>query len=521
MLPHLAWNDLLRLRRVCSWTKGITDAYLQVNPQLAPEIEINEGNEKTLKSFMDLGIPTTKLFLNNKSGYSFYENIGKKTEHQFLNKFGPLIKHLRVSRLTSISFGRELNFINGMKNLKSFEADYFGHGRKTDEDVLSNEAMAHYQQLATQKSFLKEDRCFPLPFQSLETIKIGPMFGQDYEYLKRMDVVCRSGNIFYICPQLKYACLPFDSTFKTPEFGEGLTEDALFHGSLPRALLYLGIYTAERPNDLYPPSGVNGRLEVYDFQNYHNDSIPWAMEYFKESFDKLRACWVGSKDFVHVCLRALETGLKLLNVDPRWYCARYNVGLTLPELGIPVVSLVGLDPCMRGLDMPNLEKITIPFTSGSLPGDPTRPRWPALKIVDITVDGKVGCVWDMYGRRRIEDCSKELALPTTALFRFLFWEVVRANMTELSIRFVDGKGKKELEVPNVEDIVKSCPNLKKIKLGNWMGTNKQLVELWNGLLGLEEISLENCKELGNVAFVGEDVGNPVFLRLESKLNLCF
>ncbi len=72
-------------------------------------------------------------------------------------------------------------------------------------------------------------------------------------------------------------------------------------------------------------------------------------------------------------------------------------------------------------------------------------------------------------------------------------------------------------MPKTGDIVKSCPNLKKLKISTWPGTNKALTKLWKGLLALEEVTLENCDGLGNVAFVGEDVGNPVFLKLKSML----
>ncbi len=171
-----------------------------------------------------------------------------------------------------------------------------------------------------------------------------------------------------------------------------------------------------------------------------------------------------------------------------------------------------------GLKMPNLEKITIPFTSGSATAEEIRPEWPALKVLEITVDGKTGYVWDVDRNERFGDIERVIGQSTHMLFKFLFGNgIVRTNMTELSIHFAEWRGKKKVAVPKVEEIAESCPNLKRIKLGNWMGTNKQLAELWEELPYLEEISLENCKELGNVAFVGEEIEYPVFFCLESKL----
>lgn len=515
MLKYLHWNDLLRLRRVCKWTKGITNAYLWINPKRAPEIEINEDNGKSLEAFVAMGIPSARLFLNNDiSGYYFYKQIDEKTRHHFLEDYGPHVKGLRVAQITLCPFGRELDFLDGMKNLTAFEAGYFGHGRKKGGDVEWGAEESAILARAKDDPRLSN---FGLPkiFTSLKAIKIG----QDYSFCKNFSVIKRGGDALLTCPQLKYASLPYDSTFQTNEFGGG---DNDIHGALAKAFTYLQLYIMERPNKIYEADAGKEQLEVYDFVSYHHELEPWTRESSDESHAKLPVTWLGSQLFLPVCSRALKTKLKLTNVNASWFCARFKGEFgdeyASPEIGNPVVSMVGIDPCVMQLDMPNLEHIWIPLTSGWVCGDEPRPKWPALKGLDIIVDGKDGYMWDTDRKTRFADITRVIHQPTMGLFRVLFGDgVVRTNMSGLSIRFVDEKEKKELTVPRTEEIVKSCPNLKKIVLTNWVGTNKQLVDLWRGLLELEEIYLYNCKELGNVAFVGGNVGCPVFLGLKSRL----
>lgn len=170
--------------------------------------------------------------------------------------------------------------------------------------------------------------------------------------------------------------------------------------------------------------------------------------------------------------------------------------------GIPVVSLINLDSCILSLNMPNLEKIDIRQTSQSNVSDEggaRRPCWPSLKVLNMNVDLKSAFYPEL----------DELHL----LFDVCFGNFVRPQLTELTLNF---ESKLRVLAPMTEDIANSCPNLKKLEISNWPGTNKSLIKLWSGLRALEQVTFESCTGLGNVAFVGEDVGDPVFLKLKSK-----
>lgn len=147
----------------------------------------------------------------------------------------------------------------------------------------------------------------------------------------------------------------------------------------------------------------------------------------------------------------------------------------------------------------------------------TRPLWNNLESINLVIDSEElaecdGTMIDTDGNARF---ARYYTIPIGYLFRFLFHEQSTESLTQLTIKFEYITGwKLSLEV--VQDIVTSCPNIKKLGLTNWPATNKCLTKFWEGLSELEEVTLECCKSLGNVAFVGTDIENPVFLRSASK-----
>lgn len=158
--------------------------------------------------------------------------------------------------------------------------------------------------------------------------------------------------------------------------------------------------------------------------------------------------------------------------------------------------------------MPNLEKIT--FTSPkrtsifSRYDAARRPLWPSLRVLDITIDSK---------RLAPTGLFPATVTYTEALLHFLFVGICRPAVDQLCLRYSDNV--EDLPVPKSEYLISACPYLKKLVLVNWQGTNRSLAQLWAGLPHLENVYLERCTSLGNVAFFGEDVERPVFLKLES------
>ncbi len=220
-------------------------------------------------------------------------------------------------------------------------------------------------------------------------------------------------------------------------------------------------------------------------------------------------------------------------------------------VGEAVVSLVGLDPIIMDIDMPNLEKITVPSTCFCMTGGGKRPEWPKLKVLDITVDGTEGTCWDFIGVTTVKRINGSHTQGTDNVFAFLFCNLVRPSVVEMPLKFVEDDGKvnsgsvvpkplkvdldgflkkgeemlrwgiqDKLTVPNVGMIVKCCPNLKVLKLGNWQGSNKALLGFWKGLgEGLEELEMENCRNVTDFTFLGEVQENPEFLKLKSKFEI--
>ncbi len=234
-----------------------------------------------------------------------------------------------------------------------------------------------------------------------------------------------------------------------------------------------------------------GNLKTIDFKTYYTE--------FGQGYDVAhQATSQVFFDFVEV---AQKRGARLLNVTATWFQLRQlDHELNKPEYGIPVVSLVNLHPCCFPLDMPNLERIEIKKIEETIVNvnwSQVRPHWPALKSLEINVDS-------------LGDCDSELG----RLFKFFFRDIERPQLEEICLKFERNVG--HLDVPRAEDIVKSCPNLKRLRIVNWPGKQKALISLWRGLRNLEEVSLEYCGDMGNVAFVGEDVQNPVFFQLKSR-----
>ncbi len=178
ILPNLEWNDLLRCRRVCKTLKNITDSYVRVHPDRVPFIEIHDTNEnKSITAFLSLGIPTTKLFINNPSGDQFYSrNTGDLT--LLLERYAPIIKSLRLHQLSLYPCFEEWDFLQGLTNLKRLEAGYLGFGEASSQ---SDEELTLLSQgkLARARTDPRFGQNFmPLQIlQSLEIVKIGQKTG--------------------------------------------------------------------------------------------------------------------------------------------------------------------------------------------------------------------------------------------------------------------------------------------------------------------------------------------------------
>lgn len=131
VFPCLRLKDLLRLRRVCKFTKGLSEDYLRKHPDSSNCIQIfNEkdaGDTRSLESFLlqdganSIRKPTRTLKLFFSKDQKIFGHPGLP---EFLEKYGSQIESLHVSYL-SIPMGEdEWRFYEGLPKLKSLMFEF-------------------------------------------------------------------------------------------------------------------------------------------------------------------------------------------------------------------------------------------------------------------------------------------------------------------------------------------------------------------------------------------------------------
>ncbi len=240
----------------------------------------------------------------------------------------------------------------------------------------------------------------------------------------------------------------------------------------------------------------------------------------KDYFGIKRTNLLGLCDYLKV---------KLLNVNCDLFVKDYaRLGYQVPFYPMPLVSLRNIHAFTFLTELPNLEKLVVdsvgessfaetfrwPRTEGRDQVNMTPveiPKWPKLEILDLMIDYR-----EMSG----DDFMPESL--TKEFLRFLFGPGrKREKLRELALRFspylVDMVyDESQLPIPRVKDITGSCQLVTKLTLENWLGTNKAVTMFWKGLPLLEEVVLDKCEGLADVAFVGKEREDPVFLKLKCK-----
>lgn len=141
---------------------------------MAPEIEISEQDEgKSLNAYMELGIPTTKLYINNPSGHEFFDNLDVLTLPNFVTFHGSIIDCLRLEQLSIYPCFNEWTFLSSLSSLSRFEASFMGHGIVGTPDDF-DKGQRHKLRAQTDTRF--DNIYIPETFnKTLKTIKIGNM----------------------------------------------------------------------------------------------------------------------------------------------------------------------------------------------------------------------------------------------------------------------------------------------------------------------------------------------------------
>lgn len=489
LFPLLSVNDLLRLRRVCQPMKQLASSHLRVyHVDDFPELEISENFQSpcNLTTFLEMNLPSARIYINNQT-LQFFSLPGIP---EFLSEFSAKITHLRVRNCFAFSTEPEMAFYMHLINLKHL----------TLENIDATQYPCDVRSLKLPNGHVVPRPPCPVPstFQHLKTLKFGhiePSTKYDHGYWEDVVECCCEGVLFIGHPLYDHPRPPNHLLPLPPELQQlqmGISNNGSFQ-CISNVSDHRFKVHPDRPN-----------LQFYDLANWRDTDQNGG----------------SSVDYLIFASNCYKMGVKLLNVDAELYtglgpCEGNDKHFI--QTTYAVISLINVNRALFQRELPNLERVKITKTSCStyyplwIADNKDRPRWPRLKALDITVDSEE--LEELIG---MNVGTQEVA----ELFgEFLFGEgMVREELEELRIGYDEEAAKREdLPCPRTADLRMSCANIKKLVLFNWVGTNKALSKLWSGLQVLNELTLENCRALGNVGFVGEDRENPTFLMMKSKI----
>ncbi len=201
---------------------------------------------------------------------------------------------------------------------------------------------------------------------------------------------------------------------------------------------------------------------------------------------------------------------RLVGVDTNYFLVMNHLKLdNLNRLGKHLQSITNVSWKMLQIeDTPYLEEIDIYSTArcSTRHAALRANRWSNLKNLSMCVDSTT-----VEGGESVQ----------TLFDQFFGGNIIHQNLEELTLSFelFDVLAEVAYVWPTVQAIISSCPNVKKLSLKGWPGTNEELCQLWSGLQHLEDVCLEDCGEMGDDAFVGEERENPALLKLQSKFNV--
>lgn len=225
---YLRINDILRFRRVCHWTKVISDEYLRQHPTSTEVLTIAENN---LTQFLQrnkassIRKPVCRLRFYMSGGKSW--NFKGHSLEELTGQYGEQITHLELSTMFLPMSLKEKDFYGQFPNLKSL----------TVENICRNSAGID---TCSESCSLTP---FPDNFKNLKRLKI-----------RRKDYYCNSNLLCQLiehCVNLNYIACPMPTLpHETCEFDDDQ------HVRLLEKLK--GIFE----------KGVHKNLKVLDFQGH-------------------------------------------------------------------------------------------------------------------------------------------------------------------------------------------------------------------------------------------------------------
>lgn len=466
--------EQLSLRQVCKTTKEWIDA--SSLSYHAPVTIIKDHGSKTFTKFLQKKPPhvVNSIYIQNDS----YDFLNDPALSHFMQIYGPLITSLRIQRYFPLKLEKDLTFYERFANLSDLELD-----------KISIPSMHEVENL------------FPSIFTHLKTLKIGKVtaypeppaddsFGATLIPLGRQRPMgMYVWNLIRSCKNIEFLGYPRTAKYFFQAFidGRGRGEFGVFCD-----------YIRNRNSQAHNKSN----LIFCDLLNYNWDpDVKNALPLLK----------IGN-----------EFGVKFLNVNANLFQyikidSLVNMYDLPPNTGDCILSFRNFN-CLTTKCLPSVERISMSASQVNTMLDYScifnGPKaFPNLREIEIIVDvGFTLPETDIYYRARefrdvhillshffydmemilLEDQEEEMQ-------KNRFYE----NVHSLIIRFVDLKNKlarkaSPEDLP-LEWIIKSLPNLRKLKLQGWNVQREETYKaMWEGLPLLEELILDDCDKMETI-----------------------
>lgn len=237
---------------------------------------------------------------------------------------------------------------------------------------------------------------------------------------------------------------------------------------------------------------------------------------FQISIEIVRQSAIIINNFLSACI---EREIWLLNLNSVFIEAINP----FQNQGTNIVSLQNIHTFVQMMNMTKLEKINAKTSSSSCNCKLIRPGYNSfvnLRIIELTIDSVCMQNTRWFDNGTIYNTTETHF--TDDLITFLFRNCIREKLDVLSFVYVDiikdialfEPKKVKIPMPKILELCTSCPNITKLTLCGWPGTNKGILNLWTGFDHLTDVCFDQCVNLGNAAFVGESVLNPCCLKLK-------
>jgi hypothetical protein len=465
-------KDLASLRRVCwSTNNWVSELAYKFDPETFGRCEFTvDGKDWTFDRLIDIGFPVSSLKILNLDENGEYRDVyGGAAFELFLKRFAPHVRKLRVQRFEGFATWKELRFFAAMKKLEELEIDWIDLTR------------------------LELDKCGWLPeiyscFRSLRIMNVHRLTASRYD-----DII--DWYLRLSCPKLQVLKKP------KVEIGMGnLLEECI--GSRGEDCSLISLFVMQS----------RSKFKFIDMENVLPPSI---------SQDP---CDSPVVKLLNLCY---QKSIKLLNVKAELVAYLYIDSHDCPtnDMLIRIVrSVIGYNSCVHNLGLVLLEQIRIPslhelFLFGLcdslmlFEGLRARaiPVWTSLKSLSIHCDSDTR-----------SNTLPELQPKVVKILDHFLAAAKLEQLEEFTLSFarseVDGETLTPWYNVHAVNFVKCFPNLKRLKIVGWDAKNEEFSRLWQGFGLLEELWIEDCRNLDNKGFVKNYKAKHSFLHLTSKVS---